>query len=157
MINELKDNTLFQNVFQSSAEGIMVVDDAGFIIKANPASEQIFGYNKEELIQKKVEILIPNKFKKKYKNHREGYITKPNARLMEQDLEFWGLKKDGSQFPLEISLTPTTLEGKQVVIAFVIDTSKQKKTEEKLKINQTQLKTYSKELEGKVTKRIFNQ
>ncbi|KGL64294.1 sensor histidine kinase [Polaribacter sp. Hel1_85] len=70
MIDELKNNTLFQKIFQSSMEGILIVDNNSFIIKANPAIEQMFGLNKEEVIHKKVEDLIPQKFNefKKEKN-----------------------------------------------------------------------------------------
>ncbi|QRM90800.1 PAS domain S-box protein [Lacinutrix sp. WUR7] len=121
MIDELKDNILFKSIFHSSVEGILVINDSGVIIKANPASEQMFGYNKQELINKTVEDLIPNQFKKNHKSHRDKYSKKPKSRRMGLDLDLWGLKKDGSQFPLEISLSPTEIENKQLVIAFVID------------------------------------
>ncbi|WP_452228081.1 PAS domain-containing sensor histidine kinase [Lacinutrix sp. MEBiC02404] len=153
MNKKLQDTDLFKSIFQSSVEGILVVDADGFIIKANPASEQLFGYNEGELIHQKVESLIPKKFKKNHQSHREGYIAKPKARRMGLDLELWGLKKDDSQFPLEISLSPTTIKGKQVVIAFVMDITEQKKTEKILQINQEQLKNYSEELEAKVVSR----
>ena len=153
MGKELQDIDLFQSIFQSSVEGILVVDVDGIIIKANPASEELFGYDAGELIEQKVESLMPKKFKKNHQSHRKGYVAKPKARRMGQDLELWGLKKNGSQFPLEISLSPTIIKEKQFVIAFIIDTSKQKKTERKLKFSQTQLKTHSEELEGKVSSR----
>nr|WP_321227958.1 PAS domain S-box protein [uncultured Psychroserpens sp.] len=121
MIDELKDNVLFKSIFQSSVEGILVINDSGVIIKANPASEQMFGYNKQELINKTVEDLIPNKFKKNHESHRAKYSKKPKSRRMGQDLDLWGLKKDGSQFPLEISLSPTKIDNKKLVIAFIID------------------------------------
>lgn len=153
MSKELQDIELFQGIFQSSVEGILVVGANGIIIKANPASEQLFGYKEGDLIAQKVERLIPNKFKKKHKSHREGYKVKPTARQMGQNLELWGLKKDGSKFPLEISLSPTTIEQKQVVIAFVRDISEREKIEKKLKISQSQLKIHSEELENEVASR----
>ncbi|AUC84638.1 hybrid sensor histidine kinase/response regulator [Polaribacter sp. ALD11] len=153
MSNQLQDTDLFQSIFHSSVEGILVVDAEGVIIKANPASEQLFGYKIGELIEKKVESLIPEKFKKNHKSHREGYIIKPKARRMGQDLELWGLKKDGSQFQLEISLSPATVKEEHVVIAFIIDVTELKKTEKNLTISQAQLKSYSEELEEKVTSR----
>lgn len=118
---ELQDIDLFKSIFQSSVEGILVVDAGGTIMKANLASEKLFGYNLGELIDKKVELLIPNNFKKKHKAHREKYVKKPKARQMGKSLDLWGLKKDGAQFPLEISLSPTQINGKQVIIAFVFD------------------------------------
>lgn len=153
MNKDLQDIELFQGIFQSSVEGILVVSADGIIIKANPASEQLFGYKERELILKKVESLIPNKFKEKHKSHREKYVVKPKARQMGQNLELWGLKKDGSQFPVEISLSPTTIDQKQVIIAFVRDISEREKIEKKLKVSEAQLKTHSEELENEVTSR----
>lgn len=153
MSKELQDIALFQGIFQSSVEGILVVGADGVIIKANLTSEQLFGYKEGELIAKKIEILIPNKFKSKHKSHRKGYIVKPKARRMGQNLELWGLKKDGSQFPLEISLSPTIIDKKQVIIAFVRDVSERNKIEKKLKVSQAKLKIHSEELENKVASR----
>ena len=121
MSSQLKDNILFKSIFQSSVEGILVIDDAGVIIKANPASQLMFGYNKDELIQKRLEILIPNKFKSNHKSHRIQFSKTPTSRRMGQNLDLWGLKKDGSEFPLEISLSPAKIENQQIVIAFIID------------------------------------
>ncbi|MBQ0786264.1 MAG: PAS domain S-box protein [Oceanihabitans sp.] len=121
MIDALKDNVLFKSIFHSSVEGILVINDAGLIIKANPASAQMFGYNEQELMNKTVENLIPNQYQKNHESHRAKYSKKPKSRRMGQDLDLWGLKKDGSQFPLEISLSPTEIDNKQLVIAFIID------------------------------------
>jgi PAS domain S-box-containing protein len=122
----LQDLNIFQSIFKTSLEGILVVDDNGIIIKANPTCEKIFGYNPGELIHQKKESIIPEKFKKHPKNHKENYKAKTKAKRIGKDLELWGLKKDGSQLPLEISLTPTKIEGKQVIIIFVIDITEQK-------------------------------
>lgn len=152
-MSDLQDIDLFKNIFQSSLEGIIVVDLEGIIIKANSASENLFGYKAGELITQKVERLIPDKFKKNHETHREKFKGKPIALHLGQDLELWGLKKDGSKFPLEINLNPTRIEGKLFVIAFVMDTTSQKKTAKKLKVSQAQLRTYSEELEEKVITR----
>ena len=152
-MSDLQDIDLFKNIFQSSLEGIIVVDLEGIIIKANSASENLFGYKAGELIAQKVERLIPDKFKKNHETHREKFKGKPIALHLGQDLELWGLKKDGSKFPLEINLNPTRIEGKLFVIAFVMDTTSQKKTAKKLKVSQAQLRTYSEELEEKVITR----
>ena len=152
-MSDLQDIDLFKNIFQSSLEGIIVVDLEGIIIKANSASENLFGYKAGELITQKVERLIPDKFKKNHETHREKFKGKPITLHLGQDLELWGLKKDGSKFPLEINLNPTRIEGKLFVIAFVMDTTSQKKTAKKLKVSQAQLRTYSEELEEKVITR----
>jgi PAS domain S-box-containing protein len=152
-VSDLQDIDLFKNIFQSSLEGIIVVDLEGIIIKANSASENLFGYKAGELINQKVECLIPDKFKKNHEAYREKFKIKPIALHLGQDLELWGLKKDGSKFPLEINLNPTRIEGNLFVIAFVTDTTSQKKTAKKLKVSQAQLRTYSEELEEKVITR----
>ena len=101
MTDNPKDDILFKSIFQSSVEGILVIDSNGFIVKANPAGEQMFGYNTQELIQKKVECLIPSQYIEHHKSHRGHYAAQPKARRMGQDLDLWGLKKDGSQFQLK--------------------------------------------------------
>ena len=111
-----KDLDLFKNIFELSVNGILVVDADGSIIKANPASERLFGYSAGKLIQQKFENRIPNKFKKKHQNNKEVHFSALKANGFEEDINLFGLKEDGSKFPLEISLTATTMEGKQVVI-----------------------------------------
>jgi PAS domain S-box-containing protein len=150
---EIQDIALFQGIFQASVEGILVVGADGIIIKTNPASEKLFGYTTGELIGQKIENLIPKNLKKKHKSHRKVYSIQPKARKMGHNQKLWGLKKDGDQFPLEISLSPTTINQRQVIIAFVIDISEREKIEKKLNISQKKLQMHSKELEKKVAKR----
>ena len=148
-----KDLDLFKNIFELSVNGILVVDADGSIIKANPASERLFGYSAGKLIQQKFENRIPNKFKKKHQNNKEVHFSALKANGFEEDINLFGLKEDGSKFPLEISLTATTMEGKQVVIVYITDITTREKIEKKLKYTQSQLQTYSLELEGKVASR----
>ena len=148
-----KDLDLFKNIFELSVNGILVVNADGSIIKANPASERLFGYSAGKLIQQKFENRIPNKFKKKHQNNKEVHFSALKANGFEEDINLFGLKEDGSKFPLEISLTATTMEGKQVVIVYITDITTREKIEKKLKYTQSQLQTYSLELEGKVASR----
>ena len=150
---EIQDNALFQGIFKASVEGILVVDAHGIILKTNPASETLFGYNSHELLNQNIENLIPKKYKKKHKSYRKAYSIQPKTRKMGHNKKLWGLKKDGTQFPLEISLSPIKIAQKQVIIAFVIDISEREKIEKKLIISQNKQKTYSKELEKKVANR----
>ena len=132
MIAELKDDTIFQRIFEFSIEGILVIDDNGSIIKANPAIEQMFGYNTGELLEKKVENLIPNKFQKKVNYHKTAYLKKPITKRIGENLDVFGLKKDGSKFPIEVNLTPSKTDNKQVILAFVIDITKRISASQKL-------------------------
>jgi PAS domain S-box-containing protein len=126
MAVELKEKDLFQSIFESSVEGILVVGTNGVILSANPAIEHIFGYAPRELINKNLEILIPEKFKKKHISHREGYAKNPKTRPMGRNLALLGLKKNGSKFPVKVSLSPTMVKGQSITIAFVSDATELK-------------------------------
>lgn len=153
MVDKLKDNKLFQGIFESAVEGILVVGQQGAIIRANPSIEKMFGYGKGELVHKKVEDLIPKTLRKSHKNHRAKYAKQPKKRVMGKELDLWGLKKDGSQFPLEISLSPTKIEGKPVTIAFARDITDLKKAEKVIKKGEKELRKYAGKLEIKVEER----
>jgi PAS domain S-box-containing protein len=152
-MGNLQNIDLFKNIFEVSVNGILVVDMGGVIMKANPASERLFGYKLGELIQQKVADLIPNKFQKKQQNNSQRHFDIHKVKRIEEDLDLFGLKEDGSQFPLEISLRTTSMDGKEVVIAFITDITAHEKIEKKLKSTQRQLKSYSLELEEKVASR----
>ena len=144
---------LFKNIFEVSVNGILVVDAGGIIIKANSASERLFGYKLGELIQQKAADRISNKFQKQQENNSERNFDILEAKKTEEGLDLFGLKEDGSQFPLEISLRTTSMDGKEVVIAFITDITAREKIEKKLKSTQSQLQIYSLELEEKVASR----
>ncbi|TXD51994.1 MULTISPECIES: PAS domain S-box protein [unclassified Polaribacter] len=129
MSKELQDIDLLNSIFQSSIEGILVIDANDTILKCNLASEKLFGYETRELINQKIENLIPNKFRKPHQDPKEEYKANTKTSNIEEDLESWGLKKDGSQFPLKINLNPTIIKGRQVVIAFLVDITVQKTKE----------------------------
>jgi PAS domain S-box-containing protein len=154
-MGNLQNTDLFKNIFEVSVNGILVVDVGGVIMKANPASERLFGYKLGELIQQKVADLIPNKFQKKQQNNSQRHFDIHKVKRIEEDLDLFGLKEDGSQFPLEISLRTTSMDGKEVVIAFITDITAREKIEKKLKSTQRQLKSYSLELEEKVASRTI--
>tara|TARA_R110001583_G_scaffold36536_6_gene120296 strand:- start:81712 stop:84987 length:3276 start_codon:yes stop_codon:yes gene_type:complete len=132
---EFKDNELYKGIFESSVEGILVVNHEGQIIKANPSVEMMFGYSSGALLHKKVEDLIPNKYKKSHRNHRKGFKEGPERRAMGKGGDLWGLKKDGLQFPVEISLSPTKIRHENVVIAFVIDITERLVAQKKALVN----------------------
>ena len=146
--NKMKDKEGMEALFLYATEGILVANDKGEIIRINPSAERLFGYERGELLEKKIEILIPKRLSKKHIDHREKYNHNPHARSMGAGAELNGLKKDGTEFPVEISLSPfTTPEGK-FVIAFIVDITVRKQAEEKLK-------NYSAELEKQVKNRTL--
>ena len=135
-------------LFLYATEGILVINERGEIIRINPSAEKLFGYKKDELLGKRIEALIPKRYSHKHENHREKYNGNPHARSMGAELELFGMKKDGKEFPVEISLSPyANTEGK-FTIAFIIDITQRKHAEEKLK-------NYSGELEKQVENRTL--
>ncbi len=120
MVNQLKDQELFQSIFESTAQGILVVDEFGIILRANQALENIFGYPTGELVNKKLAYLIPQNQKAFHQNLQNQYSNSSLERAIGK-IEVCGLKKNGKQISLDISLNPTELNGKKIVIAFVSD------------------------------------
>lgn len=135
-------------LFLHATEGILVVDAQGKIIRINPSAESLFGYGKGELLGKTIEVLVPGRFASKHSHYRDDFNEHPHARAMGKGVELFGLRKDGKEFPAEISLSPySTSEGK-FVIAFIIDITLRKEAE-------THLKNYSAELEKQVKNRTL--
>lgn len=132
MKEKVEEKSIYQGIFEASVEGILVADEQGEIVKANTALVNMFGYESGQLNGEKIEVLIPQKLRSKHTGHRNNYSKKPEVRTMGSGLDLWGLKKDGSTFPLEISLSPSVIEGKKMVVAYVMDISKRKETEIKL-------------------------
>jgi len=140
----------FREIFQGSAEGILMVDTAGIIQLANPVSERMFGYEPGELIGKQMDILIPKTHRSEHKHHREKFNNNPSPRRMGMNRNLYAVKKDGNEFPVEVSLSYQKISDKVVVMAFVIDITERKKSDEALKRSEEQLLMYAAELEKKV-------
>ncbi|MCZ6694668.1 MAG: PAS domain S-box protein [Bacteroidetes bacterium] len=130
---EFQDQSAFKAIINSAQEGVLVVDAKGTILMANPSSARIFGYSSGDLIGKKVDHLLPSHLRKIHHNHRKGYHDNPRTRLMGQGIDLVGLKKDGSEFPVEVSLSHTEINNQSVAIAFIIDISVRKAIEEAIK------------------------
>ena len=126
----LKEKGQFEALFEYASMGILVADVNGDIIMANGFLLSQFGYGKkEELVGKKVEILIPGRYENNHHTHRDNYYKKPERRSMGVGRDLFARKKDGTDFPVEISLSHYTNSGGVFVIAFVIDITKRKEIE----------------------------
>jgi PAS domain S-box-containing protein len=129
-----KDELQFQGLLESAPDAMVITNGEGKIIMVNAQTERIFGWGRHELAGKKVEILIPERFRSKHVYHREGYVENPKVRGMGVDMELFGKRKDGSEFPVEISLSPMKVsEDELVTISAIRDITKQKETEAEIK------------------------
>ncbi|MGH7751973.1 MAG: PAS domain S-box protein, partial [Gemmatimonadales bacterium] len=108
---------------ESASESIVIADAAGRILQANAKTEQMFGYPRAELIGQPVELLVPTRLRQAHVVHRAAYKAAPRVRSMGQGLDLAGLKKDGSEFPVEVSLSYVRTDEGLRTIAFVIDIS----------------------------------
>jgi len=130
--NKLKMESL-DALFEHATEGIVIANKEGKIIKANPSSERLFGYEKGELIGKVIEELVPTRYKQHHVQNRENYNAHPHARSMGKNMDLFAKRKDDTEFPVEISLSYYKKEGDTYVIAFIIDITERKKHEESVK------------------------
>lgn len=143
----------FREIFQGSAEGILMVDEWGNIQLANPVSERMFGYENGELTGKKLEVLLPSRYHAKHVSLREQFRKNPSPRRMGIGRDLMAIRKDGHEFPVEVSLSYKEINNLFVVVAFIIDITERKKVEEALKHSEEQLLVYAAELEKKVQTR----
>jgi len=123
-------------LFESSPDALIVVDKEGKIIRVNSEVENLFGYSKNEIIGKEVSILIPHRFRSEHDSKVEAYKNNPRNRRMGDGLDLYGLKKDGSEFSVEIMLSPMTQRDKKMTLCTVRDVSDKKIIEQKLKANE---------------------
>ncbi|HZV65084.1 MAG TPA: PAS domain S-box protein [Telluria sp.] len=123
----------FRNVFESSPDSIIVANPTGTIVLANAQAERLFGYEPSELDGKRIEILLPERFRHCHVGHRSRYFDQPRTRIMGAGLDLHGLRKDQAEFPVEISLSPIQTDAGAFVISAIRDVSERKKAEQKFR------------------------
>ncbi len=150
----------FGALFQYATNGILLTNQKGVIVMANPAIEILFGYQSGELLGKQVETLIPGRLGRRHTEHREHYHQNPTPRSMGIGLDLKGLKKDTSEFSVEVSLSPFKSSEGAFVVAFVVDNTFRKNHEDsilrqkqELAILSGALKELNEGLESKVAER----
>ena len=123
----MDDQKMLQAMFQEATIGILVVNGQGVIVQVNSFSERLFGYDSGELIDKKIEVLLPDSYRKRHVSHRQNYHKKPVPRSMGANFELYGLRKDGTTFPIAISLSHMDIDGERFSIAYASDDTIQQK------------------------------
>jgi len=126
------DKRYYGSLFESATEGILLVDGDTKIILANPAAEKLFGFKADELVGSKITMLIPHKFHERHKHYHADYYKNPETRVMGAGRDLSALRKDGTEFPVEVSLSSFKDKGTTFVIAFIVDITKRKEIEKEL-------------------------
>lgn len=124
------NNDTFHALFNYASIGILITNSNGEIQMANRYIDQQFGYSTNELIGKPVEILIPSRFSHRHVHHRERYSKDPHSRPMGLGMELAGMRSDGTEFPVEVSLGHYSINGENYALAFINDITQRKETEQ---------------------------
>ncbi|KGL60026.1 PAS domain S-box protein [Polaribacter sp. Hel1_33_49] len=127
-----KEQDIFNVLFEAVSEGVIVVDDQQKIVSINSSIEKMFGYEKDELVHEKLNILIPKNYHAGHGDHFKSFLNKKEKRQMGKGRHLYGARKNGDIFPLEAGLNPFKIYGKNFIMALIIDVSERKKAEEEL-------------------------
>jgi PAS domain S-box-containing protein len=129
----------FRRVVEAALNGVMMIDMDGRIVIVNSQLESTFGYGREELLGKQVEMLLPPRYRDRHRAYRSQFMADPEVRPMGAGLELYGLRKDGTEVPIEIGLNPIRMSEELFVLATVVDISARKQAEQELRASAQRL------------------
>src|SRR5579859_8134416 len=124
---------VFHDLFISSPDAVIVTDKDGSILEANPRAEELFGYSRPELLGLSIDNLVPDRFRSHHAAHRGGYHAAPRTRQMGVGPDLCARRRDGSEFPVEIMLSPVVSGESRFVLAVVRDITERKRAADELR------------------------
>lgn len=139
----IEQSTTVLALLESAPIAVVVVNTRGTITLINGKTEDLFGYKRDELIGRPMEILLPSRFASRHHRHRDGYFDKPKARTMGIGLDLAALRKDGTEFPVEVGLSYVEVDGERLAMSFITDISVRVEAVESLR-------SHAQELESRV-------
>lgn len=140
------DQAHMTSLFENATEGIILTATDGKIVLVNPAAERMFNYENKELTGQPIEVLIPDRYKGHHHQLREGFYEHPSNRVMGHNRDLYGKKKDGTDLPVEVSLSHYRQGDELFVIAFIVDITGRKEIEKSMLQQQKQLERVSNEI-----------
>ncbi len=141
-----RSEEMLRGIFEFAPDTMVVVNRNGCIERVNTQVERMFGYTRDELQGQRVEMLLPERFRGKHAAHRAGYMADPHLRPMGMGLVLYGQRKDGSEFPVEIMLSPVEEGSNSLVIAVIRDITRRKRDEEALREQAKRMEILSRRL-----------
>ncbi|MBV8481232.1 MAG: PAS domain S-box protein [Verrucomicrobia bacterium] len=144
-------NKMLAAFFHFAPDAVIVVDENGYIVRVNKQAKTMFGYTTRELVGERIEVLIPTRFMGRHEKHRRNYMSEPRLREMGVDLDLHAVRKDGSELPVDIMLSPVQTEEGHLVIATVRDVTEHKRVEEALQKSHHELEARVRERTAELT------
>ncbi len=155
--NDIGGVSYLTTIIDSVPTAVVVVDKAGKIVLVNTQTERLFGYARDELLGAMIDILVPERFRDSHPVHREGFVHNPKARPMGAGRDLYALRKDGSQFPVEIGLNPINTEDGLFVVSAIVDITERKRhTLELQEVVTAERNRLARDLHDAVTQTLFS-